>query len=376
MLLSEEHRLIQETATRFALDEILANRDKFAENKPLLLETMKKLGQLGLLSLLVPETLGGVNAGFLAYAVAMEAVAYADASISTFMSVQNSVVMMPLVQFGTDSQKNQFLPSLISGESLGAFCLTEPNAGSDAAAIQSSARREADGYVINGNKQFITLGDSAGLAIVFANVDFSLGKKGITAFLVPRNTPGYQMIRIEHKMGQSASETAQLVFENCKIPLENRLGAEGEGLKIALSQLESGRIGIAAQALGIACRAFELTKQYAKERKTFGKKLIEHQAIQFKLAEMEMQICAARQLIWHAATLKDAKLPAMKECAMAKLFAAEVSEFVCREAIQIHGGYGYLEDYEVERLYRDQRVCALYEGTSEVQKMIISKMMT
>jgi len=307
--------------------------------------------------------------------VAMEAIAYADASISTMMSVQNSVVLMPIVQYGTAAQQNQFLPQLISGDALGAFCLTEPNAGSDAAAIRTQATYQNGAYVLNGSKQFITMGDMAHVAIVFATMDASLGKKGIAAFLVPRDTPGYKVGRIENKMGQSACETVHIIFENCKIPEHNRLGKVGEGLNIALSQLECGRIGIAAQALGIASRAFDLSVRYAKERKTFGRCLIEHQAIQFKLAEMQTKLTAARQLIWHAATLKDQHLPAITESAMAKLFASETAEYVCHEAIQIHGGYGYLEEYEVERLYRDQRVCALYEGTSEVQKMVIGKEM-
>jgi alkylation response protein AidB-like acyl-CoA dehydrogenase len=278
-----------------------------------------------------------------------------------------------LLAFGSDSQKAKYLQPLAQGELLGAFCLTEPHVGSEASGLKTTAVRQGDSYVLNGVKQFITSGKNGDVAIVMAVTDKAAGKKGISAFIVPTHTPGYQVARLEDKMGQHASDTAQIVFQDCRVPAENLIGQEGMGLKIALSGLEGGRIGIAAQAVGMARAAFEFSLDYAKQRTSFGQTLFEHQAIQFKLADMATQIEAARQLIWHAAARKDAALPCLKEAAMAKLFASEMAERVCSSALQVLGGYGYVSDFPVERIYRDVRVCQIYEGTSEVQKILIGR---
>jgi hypothetical protein len=289
------------------------------------------------------------------------------------VSVNNCPVCSILMAFGNEDQKQRFLKPLARGDMLGAFCLTEPHVGSEAGGLRTTAQREGDEYVLNGVKQFITSGKNGDVAIVMAVTDKAAGKKGISAFLVPTATPGYTVARIEDKMGQHSSDTAQILFENCRIPAANRLGDEGQGLKIALSGLEGGRIGIASQSVGMARAAFEAALKYAKERVAFGEPIFEHQAVQHKLADMATQIEAARQLIWHAASLKDAGLPCLKEAAMAKLFASEMAEKVCSAAIQVHGGYGYVSDFPVERIYRDVRVCQIYEGTSEVQKILIGR---
>ncbi|PTT90608.1 acyl-CoA dehydrogenase, partial [Pelomonas sp. HMWF004] len=289
------------------------------------------------------------------------------------VSVNNCPVCSILMAFGNDDQKERFLKPLARGDMLGAFCLTEPHVGSEAGGLRTTAVRDGDSYVLNGVKQFITSGKHGDVAIVMAVTDKAAGKKGISAFLVPTATPGYTVARVEEKMGQHSSDTAQILFENCRVPAANRLGEEGQGLKIALSGLEGGRIGIASQALGMARAAFEAALRYSRDRVTFGEPIFNHQAVQFKLADMATQIEAARQLIWHAAALKDAGRPCLKEAAMAKLFASEMAERVCSEAIQIHGGYGYLSDFPVERIYRDVRVCQIYEGTSEVQKILIGR---
>jgi alkylation response protein AidB-like acyl-CoA dehydrogenase len=289
------------------------------------------------------------------------------------VSVNNCPVCSILMGFGNADQKERFLKPLARGDMLGAFCLTEPHVGSEAGGLRTTAVRDGDDYVLNGVKQFITSGKHGDVAIVMAVTDKSAGKKGISAFLVPTATPGYTVARIEEKMGQHSSDTAQILFENCRVPAANRLGDEGQGLKIALSGLEGGRIGIASQSVGMARAAFEAALRYSKDRVTFGQPIFEHQAVQFKLADMATQIEAARQLIWHAASLKDAGRPCLKEAAMAKLFASEMAERVCSDAIQIHGGYGYLSDFPVERIYRDVRVCQIYEGTSEVQKILIGR---
>jgi alkylation response protein AidB-like acyl-CoA dehydrogenase len=275
--------------------------------------------------------------------------------------------------FGNAEQQQRFLVPLARGEMLGAFCLTEPHVGSEAGGLRTTAVRDGDHYVLNGVKQFITSGQNGDLAIVMAVTDKAAGKKGISAFLVPTATPGYTVARLEDKMGQHASDTAQILFENCRVPAQNLLGEEGMGLKIALSGLEGGRIGIASQAVGMARAAFEAALTYAKERQSFGQPIFQHQAVQFKLADMATQIEAARQMIRHAAALKDAGRPCLKEAAMAKLFASEMAERVCSDAIQVHGGYGYVSDFPVERIYRDVRVCQIYEGTSEVQKILIGR---
>ncbi|MDD2408211.1 MAG: acyl-CoA dehydrogenase family protein, partial [Tepidiphilus sp.] len=292
---------------------------------------------------------------------------------STVVSVQNSLVCGITLAYGSAQQKQEWLPRLARGEALGCFCLTEPHVGSDASAIRTTAVREGDSWVIDGVKQFITTGKNADVALVLAVTDPAAGKKGISCFLVPTDTPGYLVTRLEEKMGQHASDTAQITFERCRVPLDALVGAEGEGYKIALSQLEAGRIGIAAQSVGMARAAFEAALRYAHEREAFGKPIFEHQAVQFKLADMATRIEAARQLVWHAASLKDAGRPCLQEASMAKLFASEMAEWVCSAAIQIHGGYGYVSDFPVERIYRDVRVCQIYEGTSEIQRLVIAR---
>jgi alkylation response protein AidB-like acyl-CoA dehydrogenase len=278
-----------------------------------------------------------------------------------------------LLAWGDPAQKERWLRPLARGALIGAFCLTEPQAGSQADGLQTRAVRTGDAYVIDGIKQFITSGKNGDVAIVLAVTDPALGKAGISAFIVPTDTPGYTVSRIEDKLGQHASDTAQVVFDGCRVPAGNRIGAEGQGLKIALSGLEGGRIGIGAQAVGMARAALEAAIAYAKQRVTFGKPIFEHQAVQFRLCDMATQVEAARQLLHHAASLKDAGMPCIKEAAMAKLFASEMAERVCSDALQVHGGYGYVRDYPVERIYRDVRVCQIYEGTSDVQKILIGR---
>jgi alkylation response protein AidB-like acyl-CoA dehydrogenase len=278
-----------------------------------------------------------------------------------------------LLAWGSEAQKQRWLKPLARGDLLGAFCLTEPHVGSEAAGLKTTARRDGDHYVLDGVKQFITSGQNGNVAIVMAVTDKAAGKKGISAFVVPTDTPGYRVARLEDKMGQHSSDTAQIVFEGCRVPAANLLADEGMGLKVALSGLEGGRIGIAAQSVGMARAAFDAALAYSKDRVAFGQPIFEHQAVQFRLADMATQLEAARQLIHHAASLKDAGRPCLKEAAMAKLYASEMAERVCSAAIQIHGGYGYVSDFPVERIYRDVRVCQIYEGTSDVQKILIGR---
>jgi butyryl-CoA dehydrogenase len=323
--------------------------------------------------MVVPEQWGGTGLDYVSLALALEEIAAGDGATSTIISVQNSVVCGPINAFGNDGQKETYLKKLASGEWLGCFCLTEPHVGSDAAAIKTKAVKEEDEWVLNGVKQFITSGKNAQVAIVFAVTDPAAGKKGISAFIVPTGTPGYIVARIEEKLGQHASDTAQILFENCRIPAANLLGKEGDGYKIALANLEAGRIGIAAQSVGMARAAFEAAVKYARERESFGKPIFEHQAVNFRLADMATQIEVARQMVHHAACLRDAGRPCLKEASMAKLFASEMAEKVCSDAIQIHGGYGYVNDFPVERIYRDVRVCQIYEGASDIQRLVIGR---
>ena len=334
---------------------------------------LRGLAALGCYGVAVPTEYGGAGLDYLALALMLEEIAAGDGATSTIVSVNNCPVCSILMAFGNEDQKQRFLKPLARGDMLGAFCLTEPHVGSEAGGLKTTALRDGDDYVLNGVKQFITSGKNGDVAIVMAVTDKAAGKRGISAFLVPTATPGYVVARIEDKMGQHASDTAQILFENCRVPAANRIGDEGQGLKIALSGLEGGRIGIASQALGMARAAFEAALAYAKERKAFGVPIFEHQAVQFKLADMATKIEASRQLIWHAASLKDAGRPCLKEAAMAKLMASEMAEAVCSGAIQVLGGYGYLSDFPVERIYRDVRVCQIYEGTSEVQKILIGR---
>ncbi|RMH47743.1 MAG: acyl-CoA dehydrogenase [Gammaproteobacteria bacterium] len=373
MFLNEEQRMIRDAARDFVAAEIIPHAARWDENGEFPSDALKGLAELGFFGMLVPEDYGGCDIGHVAAATVIEEIAYGDAACATIVSVTNSVACMPILKFGTDEQKERFLKPLATGQWLGAFCLTEPHAGSDAADLRTKAIRDGDHYVINGVKQFITSGKHADIAIVFAVTNPELGKKGISAFIVPTNTPGYTVTAVERKLGQHASDTCQITFDNCRIPVENRLGAEGEGYKIALANLEGGRIGIAAQSVGIARAAFDAARQYACERYAFGKPIAEHQSIQFKLADMTTRIDAARLMYLRAAALRDAGKPCLKEASQAKLFASEMAEWVCSQAIQIHGGYGYLKDFPVEKYYRDVRVCQIYEGTSEVQRIVIGR---
>ena len=338
---------------------------------------MKGLAELGCYGVTVPEEWGGAGLDTLSLSLILEEIAAADGATSTIVSVNNCPVCSMLERYGNDAQKEAWLKPLARGAMLGAFCLTEPHAGSDAAGLRTTAHRDGDDYVLDGVKQFITSGKNADVALVMARTDNSrdtaAGKKGISAFIVDTKTPGYIVARLEEKTGQHASDTAQIVFENCRVPGANRIGDEGQGYKIALSGLEGGRIGIASQAVGMARAAFEAALAYAKQRESFGKPLFDHQAVQFRLAEMATQVEVARQMIWHAATLRDAGRPCLKEAAMAKLFASEMAERVCSDAIQIFGGYGYVNDFPVERIWRDVRVCQIYEGTSDIQKILIGR---
>jgi alkylation response protein AidB-like acyl-CoA dehydrogenase len=373
MFLTEEQQMIRDSARAFAREQLAPQAAAWDKQHTFPKAALAELAKLGFFGIVVPEEWGGAGADYVSLAVAIEEIAAGDGACSTILSVNNSLACMIILKFGTDAQKTQFLRPLATGDMLGAFCLTEPQAGSDAADLRTKAVREGDEYVLNGVKQFITSGKNADVAIVFAVTDAQAGKKGISAFIVPTATPGYIVARIEEKLGQHASDTAQIVLENLRIPASYLLGKEGEGYKIALSNLEGGRIGIAAQSVGMAQAAFDAARCYAKERVTFGKPIIEHQAIAFKFADMATQIEAARLLVWRAASLRDKGLPCLKEASMAKLFASEMAEKVCSEAIQIHGGYGYLSDFPVERIYRDVRISQIYEGTSEIQRWVISR---
>jgi alkylation response protein AidB-like acyl-CoA dehydrogenase len=373
MLLTEEQQLVRDTMRAFAQEQLAPNAARWDREAHFPRAELQALGELGALGMVVPEAWGGAAMDYVSLAVALEEIAAGDGATSTIVSVQNSVVCGPLNAFGTDAQKERYLKPLARGEWLGCFCLTEPQAGSDAAALATRAEKRGDRYVLNGVKQFITTGKNADVAIVFAVTDKGAGKKGISGFIVDTRTPGYRVASVEQKLGQHASDTAQIVFEDCEVPVANLLGAEGAGYRIALANLEAGRIGIAAQALGMARAAFDAALAYARERQSFGKAIADHQAVGFRLADMALDIEAARQLIWHAASLRDAGLTCLKEASMAKLFASEMAERVCSAAIQIHGGYGYVADFPVERIYRDVRVCQIYEGTSDIQRMVIAR---
>ncbi|MDC9811330.1 MULTISPECIES: acyl-CoA dehydrogenase family protein [Rhizobium] len=373
MILSDLQQQISDLARDFARDRLAPGAAKRDREHLFPREELKEMGELGLLGMLVPEAYGGSDTGVVAYAAALEEIAAGDGPCSTIMSVHSSVGCVPILKFGTEEQRQRFLPKLASGERIGGFALTEPQAGSDASNLKTRALRDGDHYVLDGSKQFITSGKNGNVIIVFAVTDPDAGKKGITAFIVPTETPGYEVIRVEEKLGLHSTDTCQIAFNNMLIPADLRLGAEGEGYRIALANLEGGRIGIAAQAVGMARAAFEAARDYAKERTAFGKPIFEHQAVAFRLADMAVRIEAARQLVFHAASLREAELPCLSEASMAKLFASEMAERVCSDAIQIHGGYGYMADYPVERIYRDVRICQIYEGTSDVQRMVIAR---
>jgi alkylation response protein AidB-like acyl-CoA dehydrogenase len=373
MILNEQHEMIRDALRAFSQERLAPNAARWDREHHFPREELKELAALGAFGVAVPEELGGAGLDYVSLALVLEEIAAGDGGTSTVISVNNCPVCSIGMMYANEQQKQQWLRPLAQGEMLGAFALTEPHTGSDAAALRTTATLDGGHYVINGTKQFITSGKHADVAIVFAVTDKAAGKKGISAFWVPTSTPGYIVAGIEHKMGQHSSDTAQILFENCRVPAENMIGEPGQGYKIALSGLEGGRIGIASQSVGMARSAFEAALKYARERESFGKPIFEHQSVQFKLSEMAMQLEAARQLIWHAAALKDAGQPCLKEAAMAKLFASEMAERVCSDAIQIHGGYGYTADFPVERIYRDVRVCQIYEGTSDIQKLLIAR---
>ena len=373
MLLSEQHEMVRDAVRAFVREQIAPNAARWDREHQFPREALAGLAQLGAFGIVVPESLGGAGLDYLSLALVLEEIAAGDGGTSTIISVNNCPVCSIGLTMANDAQKEQWLRPLASGKLLGAFCLTEPHAGSEASNLRTTAVRDGGEYVLNGVKQFTTSGKNADVAIVMAVTDKDAGKRGISAFWVPTDTPGYVVARLEDKLGQRSSDTAQILFEDCRIPAANLIGEEGQGYKIALSGLEGGRIGIAAQSVGMARAAFEAALAYAKERTSFGQALIAHQAIEFRLAEMATQIAVARQMIWHAASLKDAGRPCLTEAAMAKLFASEMAEKVCSAALQIHGGYGYVNDFPVERIYRDVRVCQIYEGTSDIQKMLIAR---
>lgn len=373
MLVTDEQQQIADAVKDFAQERLKPFAEQWDKAHRFPREAIDEMAGLGLFGMLVPEQYGGSDTGYVAYAMALEEIAAGDGACSTIMSVHNSVGCVPILKFGTEEQKQRYLVPLASGAMLGAFALTEPQAGSDASSLKTRARLEGDHYVLNGSKQFITSGQNAGVVIVFAVTDPEAGKRGISAFIVPTDTPGYQVVRVEEKLGQHASDTCQIVFDDVRVPVANRLGEEGQGYKIALANLEGGRIGIASQAVGMARAAFEVARDYAKERQSFGKVLVEHQAVAFRLADMATRIAVARQMVLHAAALRDAGRPALVEASMAKLFASEMAEKVCSDALQTLGGYGYLKDFPLERIYRDVRVCQIYEGTSDIQRMVIAR---
>jgi butyryl-CoA dehydrogenase len=373
MLLSQDQEMIRDAVRAFAQEQLWPNAAKWDKEHHFPKDIHKGLAQLGAYGICVPEEFGGANLDYLSLAVVLEEIAAGDGGTSTAISVTNCPVNAILLRYGNVEQKKKWLTPLALGAMLGAFCLTEPHVGSDASNLATTAKKIGDSYIINGVKQFITSGKNGDVAIVIAMTDKGAGKKGMSAFIVPTNAPGYVVARLEEKLGQHSSDTAQINFDNCRIPAENLIGQEGEGYKIALGALEGGRIGIAAQSVGMARSAFECALDYAKQRESFGQAIFNHQAVGFRLADCATQIEAARQLIWHAAALRDAGRPCLKEAAMAKLFASEMAEQVCSVAIQTLGGYGYVSDFPVERIYRDVRVCQIYEGTSDVQKIIITR---
>jgi len=373
MLLTQDQEMIRDAVRAFAQEQLWPHAARWDKEHHFPKDAHRGLAALGAYGICVPEAYGGANLDYLTLALVLEEIAAGDGGTSTAISVTNCPVNAILLRYGSEAQKQQWLVPLAHGEMLGAFCLTEPHVGSDASALRTTAVRDGDSYLINGVKQFITSGKHGDLAIVLAVTDPGAGKKGMSAFVVPTNTPGYVVARLEDKLGQHSSDTAQINFDQCRVPVENRLGAEGEGYKIALGGLEGGRIGIAAQSVGMARSALEVAIAYAKERQSFGTAIFNHQAVGFRLADCATQLEAARQLIWHAASLRDAGRPCLKEAAMAKLFASEAAEQICSAAIQTLGGYGYVSDFPLERIYRDVRVCQIYEGTSDVQKIIIQR---
>ncbi|QWD91718.1 acyl-CoA dehydrogenase family protein [Polynucleobacter sp. MWH-Braz-FAM2G] len=370
---TEEQMMVRDMARDFAKNELTPHSERWDHEGWIDDSVIAQMGELGLLGMIVPEEWGGASVDYIAYALAVEEISAGDGAVGAIMSIHNSVGCGPILKYGSEEQKQAWLPELASGRAIGCFCLTEPQAGSEANNLKTRAVLKDGKWVLNGSKQFVSNGKRAKLAIVFAVTDPELGKKGISAFLVPTNTPGFIVNRVEKKLGIRGSDTCAITLDNCEIPEANLLGPRGKGLAIALSNLEGGRIGIAAQALGIARAAFESALRYSKERIQFGVPLIEHQSVANFLADMQTQINAARLLILQAASMRERNLPCLSEASQAKLFASEMAEAVCSKAIQIYGGYGYLEDYPVERFYRDARITQIYEGTSEVQRLVIAR---
>ena len=373
MILTQEQEMIRDSMRAFAQERLAPFAAEWDKHHTFPAEALKELGELGAMGMVVPEEWDGAGMDYMSLVLTLEEIAAGDGATSTIVSVQNSLACGITMKYGTDAQKEEWLKPLARGEKLGCFCLTEPHTGSDAAAITTRADRDGDHFVLNGVKQFITTGKHAHMAIVFAVTDKAAGKKGISCFLVPTDTPGFIVGRTEDKMGQHASDTVQIIFENCRVPASALLGKEGEGYKIALSNLEAGRIGIAAQSIGMARAAFEAAVRYAKERVTFGQPIIEHQAVNFRLADMNTLLDAARLMVWRAAQLKDAGKPCLKEASMAKMFASEAAEKIASDAIQIHGGVGYTSDFPVERIYRDVRISQIYEGANDIQRLVIGR---
>ena len=376
MILTSEQEQVRDAMRAFAQERLVPFAADWDRNKTFPAQALQELGELGAMGVCVPEQWGGAGLDCMSLVLMLEEIAAGDGATSTIVSVQNSLACGIPARYGSEAQKEQWLKPLARGEQIGCFCLTEPHTGSDAAAIRTRATRDGDSYVINGVKQYITSGANAAVAIVFAVTDPAAGKKGISCFLVPTDTPGYRVARIENKMGQHASDTAQIAFDDCRVPTSALLGKEGEGYRIALSNLEAGRIGIAAQSVGMARAAYEAAVGYARQRVTFGQPIIEHQAVNFRLADMATQLDAARLMVWRAAMLKDAGRPCLTEASMAKLFASEMAERVCSAAIQIHGGCGYTDETPVERIYRDVRITQIYEGANDIQRLVIGRSIT
>ncbi|NKD54948.1 MULTISPECIES: acyl-CoA dehydrogenase family protein [unclassified Haematospirillum] len=373
MPFDDQQAMVRDMARAFACAELRPHAARWDREHAVPRSVLARMGELGFMGMLVPPEWGGAGMDYQSYALAVEEIAAGCGAVSTIMSVHNSVACMPLLLYGTESQQSTFLRPLAQGQMLGAFCLTEPQAGSDASALRTRAVADGDAWVLNGSKMFVTSGRNADVAIVFAVTDPDAGKKGISAFIVPTSLPGWQVLRVEEKLGLHASDTCQIALDNIRLPGTLMLGQLGDGYRIALSNLEGGRIGIAAQAVGMARAAFELARDYACQRETFGRPLIEHQALAFRLADMKTQIAAARLMVSEAAACRDSGRSALTEASMAKLFASEMAERVCSAALQMFGGYGYMRDCEVERIYRDVRVCQIYEGTSDVQRMVIAR---
>jgi butyryl-CoA dehydrogenase len=373
MIPTQEQQLIRETARKFAQERLAPNSAQWERQAAYPRAIIEEMGALGFMGMTVPAEWGGAGTNNVAYSLALQEIAAGDGAIATIVSGHNSVGVMPILTYGTEAQKRRYVRDLAAGRKLSAFCLTEPQGGSDAAAIRTRATRKGDRYVLNGTKQFITSGATADIALVIAITDPAAGKRGMSAFIVDTKAPGYKVARIEKKMGQNASDTCEIHFDDLVVPVEDRLGEEGQGYRIALANLEGGRIGIASQSVGMARAALEIAVRYAHERQSFGKTIFEHQAVSFRLADMAASLEAAHQLTLHAAALKDAGLPCLVEASMAKLFASETAEKVCSDAIQTLGGAGYMQDFAVERIYRGVRGAKIYEGTNDIQRLVISR---